>query len=1737
MKILDEKINKIIAQVEARGGLFAALFVLLYGLIFSIPRYAYGDETHYLLETALIADCIRHLNWFGNELVGMHGFLFKIPVAVVFIVTGPNILVPTLFNVLLASASAFLCHSLFMKILKSPRWSLAATLMTVTSYYFVLTVPSFLRDIPGLFVLLLLIHAILDRKKAWIIGLFLLLLLDAKEYLFFIAFPSYILLMGAEFIRSKENWNLKGALCLSNNMLLAFIPSAAFIFLMMATPVIPLNNFVGYIMGFTSKGIWYTLKDFSIATATENFHQKGKKIVELDIDERRYKKKSDGSELSGDYVDETAVKAVQAVLPRLKEGEKILILDTKIKPELAEICKQGQLISYFNSEFPEKEFRVKNSVRDAVQILKNMNISIVLIDPDLATNKYYQASALPKIIRDGLFLANVYSDDEIGFKGYEISDPYKHFVDLACSVSDPESKILVVDENNDLTAFAGKRQIVQYFSDSFPFKDFIEIKNFRDAFKFLADNKFQSVIFNMQFDGRVNFKKSFLPQILSASNYSQTIFEKPPYKILKLSYIINDQIEKIRLDNPSFKGKILTVSCAGLLSSLYSKFLIDYDSKAFPKSDFVKLQKEPFEAYELLSKLGVTYIAIDLQAVKEADYNKSPFPLMLRAPFCEEIFKSKNAALFRLKNRLEAAKSLCTENARLGYISNTQNALPENCGKNVLILDELDKSHLELISDRFNFIPYFGGQFNEKEFRKISSELAAFRFLMNSGISAIIVSDPFKNNKFYCESALPILLANENYSKMIESDSATTLSVFALQNPYQSIIEKHVNSLSLEQKILIVDDPELSASLIKPESAVFFFSGSPEANALKSQTLGIEKAIKQILELKINKVLVNKNLDGRQEYKNSSIPSLLLMSDLVKKTYEDNDISLFSLDLSHWKPSEPMPQKSAGKAQPPSTINNVQEKINAKEEKSPAKGVQAPDLPENEYDDQTEIEKILLTVASSSGGGEYSPGERVTIEASPASEGFVFSHWTVKPDSMKSLIGGLNTPVLTLTVPTQDITLTAEYAKLPKKLEVIGGSGGGEKTPGASVPIKASVPEGMKFVRWELDDDTYEKNIRSPESPSTAFEMPDKELKVRAILAERKKYSLSVNSGIPDGDYLEGSKVKICADSPMPGYSFDLWVASPGGESAIKGKEKVQSFEISMPESNIGLTATYKENQRKKLAVISGTGSGEFPTGSLVNVHADPAPKGMIFEKWSATPPAGAKFVLDLSCPDTIVTMPGYDISIQPTYKAMLFKLAVVDGLGSGLYESGQKVRILADAPDAGMVFSRWIPEENASDFKEVLPDDKSASTEISMPPRDFEIHAEFREKIKFQELKVQGGSGSGKYLPGAEVKIVLSKPKTAFLHDKWQFVPESFSSSAHMSEDGKEIVFAMPPHDLQVISVQSKAPFYIIVARKIARYSEYLLAYYGKICYPRTFSFLSIPLVIVAPSFFMAIFLAWTWFREGNRAFYLTLFFFLYLAIYLLRASHGRYLMHLSPIIFLFFVMLLRMAVQGKRAPLICALIFSAPFIIGSMFFEENYVAIKFIGNSIFILLLLVPAFNLFRMENQKINLPLISSAIFICAFSFFTFSASLASMFQIGQVGRFLKFGENCEMSKIASRFPKDGKVWFNGGVKLFSFYRGGIAIENRYPLHESIPKSKMIELRSPLNYSFNLNIRYFEDAVKKKGIHTVGLLVADPGVKTKFPNQHFLEQFDSVSWLKKKEALKLKNKTLHMYEVIEK
>jgi len=217
------------------------------------------------------------------------------------------------------------------------------------------------------------------------------------------------------------------------------------------------------------------------------------------------------------------------------------------------------------------------------------------------------------------------------------------------------------------------------------------------------------------------------------------------------------------------------------------------------------------------------------------------------------------------------------------------------------------------------------------------------------------------------------------------------------------------------------------------------------------------------------------------------------------------------------------------------------------------------------------------------------------------------------------------------------LEITYEYISSGYTLTVNSGTGGGTYDENDVADISAdAAPSGQEFDEWIGDT----SGIANVSASSTTLTMPAANQEVTATYTD-KKWTLTVNSGTGDGDYVVGTEVPISADTPPSGQEFDEWVGDVSGIANVNAS----STTLTMPYADAEVTATYTDITYT-LTVNSGSGDGSYPETQVVDITADTAPSGMLFDKWTGD----TSGIADVNDPSTTLTMPANNQEITAVY-------------------------------------------------------------------------------------------------------------------------------------------------------------------------------------------------------------------------------------------------------------------------------------------------------------------------------------------------------------------------------------------------------------------------------------------------------------------------------------------------------
>ncbi len=359
-----------------------------------------------------------------------------------------------------------------------------------------------------------------------------------------------------------------------------------------------------------------------------------------------------------------------------------------------------------------------------------------------------------------------------------------------------------------------------------------------------------------------------------------------------------------------------------------------------------------------------------------------------------------------------------------------------------------------------------------------------------------------------------------------------------------------------------------------------------------------------------------------------------------------------------------------------------------------------------------------LTVNSGTGDGTYNYNDVVNIYADAPDAGDVFDAWT----GDTSGIADTSDPNTTITMPAANAAVTATYAADANDSNAVAGLTGEYYDTTSLATLKTTrVDSTVDFTTWgsaPSGTDVTADNMYSERWTGyveietngnwTFYTYSNDGVRLwvddNQIInnwddhgAQEDSYTLNLTAGwypIKLEHYQNGGSVVI-----------QLSFSGPGQSKAI-----IPSTNLST-ESGGGPTSY-------TLTVNSGSGDGDYEEDDVVNISADAAPAGQIFDAWTGD----TTNVADVDDANTTITMPAANAAVTATYQddPSTYQLTVNSGSGDGFYSSSSSVDITANTASTGQVFDEWT-----GDTTNVVDTD-DPTTSITMPAADTEITATY---------------------------------------------------------------------------------------------------------------------------------------------------------------------------------------------------------------------------------------------------------------------------------------------------------------------------------------------------------------------------------------------------------------------------
>ena len=338
-------------------------------------------------------------------------------------------------------------------------------------------------------------------------------------------------------------------------------------------------------------------------------------------------------------------------------------------------------------------------------------------------------------------------------------------------------------------------------------------------------------------------------------------------------------------------------------------------------------------------------------------------------------------------------------------------------------------------------------------------------------------------------------------------------------------------------------------------------------------------------------------------------------------------------------------------------------------------------------------DKYTLTVENGTGSGEYEPTTIVSIQANPAEEGMIFSHWS--GDHLE-YIGSATAMITTYRMPYENVKLTANYTSaVPHTLTVITHTSTTTHmlSMGEIHYIEADpAPQDKVFHHWEVTPSIYENKLYEP-AATTHFTMPNEAVTLKAIYITRGEKQLKVEYGKGSGYYDYGTYVAVSSDKPE-GATFSKWT----GDTQYLTSPVTQEFNsVLIPDVNvIKIRANWINppiiNLTVENGVITSTGgtSGKFSEGSRINIKANPAPAGMVFFYWEHS---GGGYVSNSNSSSTSVVIGDKDATVKAVYRYLEYYTLTVttnSGTTTTTKEKYDYFSVDANPIPSGYTFNYW---------------------------------------------------------------------------------------------------------------------------------------------------------------------------------------------------------------------------------------------------------------------------------------------------------------------------------------------------------------------------------------------------------------------------------------------------------------
>lgn len=235
------KLKKYLEKIDSYE--FLLILIMLIIGIFNLSHRGWpeNNSSYYLNETMIIADSLRNFEWFGNEAVALHGFLWKLPLAIIFIFTGPSYLISGFYVLVLYIFAIHFFYKFSFSLLNNRYYSFLVVLLVITNYQVLTFIKHYGPDSFVFFAVSVFSYCFIKYKNIFVRSFLFLFLIEMKEYIGLIALGSYLAYL--VLFEIDIQYLFKSIISVLKKSIILIIPSLLFIFMSFHSSIIPINMF------------------------------------------------------------------------------------------------------------------------------------------------------------------------------------------------------------------------------------------------------------------------------------------------------------------------------------------------------------------------------------------------------------------------------------------------------------------------------------------------------------------------------------------------------------------------------------------------------------------------------------------------------------------------------------------------------------------------------------------------------------------------------------------------------------------------------------------------------------------------------------------------------------------------------------------------------------------------------------------------------------------------------------------------------------------------------------------------------------------------------------------------------------------------------------------------------------------------------------------------------------------------------------------------------------------------------------------------------------------------------------------------------------------------------------------------------------------------------------------------------------------------------------------------------